>query len=244
MHAGSPLLWLSVFAVAFLYSTVGHAGASGYIAVMALLGMSPQEIKPTALMLNVVVASLGSFQFWRAGHFRWALFWPFALASVPCAFVGGYLTLPTAALKLLLGVVLLLSAARLLARPTSDEVGAPPSPAVALSTGAGLGLLSGLTGTGGGIFLTPVLLFMRWARAKEAAAVSAMFILVNSLSGLLGQFGKTGRLPLPAVGLALAALTGGLLGSQLGSAHLSHVVIKRWLALVLVIAGGKLLAGG
>ncbi|HEX7479231.1 MAG TPA: sulfite exporter TauE/SafE family protein [Polyangiales bacterium] len=243
MLDASLLVCCAVFAVAFLYSSVGHAGASGYIAVMALFGWSAQLIRPTALALNILVASLGSWQFWRAGYFSWRLFWPFALLSVPLSFVGGYVSLPTPLLKTLIGAVLLLSAARLLLRPPPDEDTRAPALPVALGVGAGLGLLSGLTGTGGGIFLTPILLLMRWARTKPAAAVSALFILMNSLAGLLGNLSHTRSFPLPALGLALAALAGGAAGSYLGSTRLSHVAIKRVLAVVLALAGGKLVLG-
>jgi uncharacterized membrane protein YfcA len=238
---GLGLLTFGVLAVAFLYSSVGHAGASGYIAVMSLFGMAPTAIKPIALVLNILVASLGSWQFWRAGHFSWRLFWPFALLSVPCAFLGGYLNLPTHAFKILVGFTLLFSAARLLLRPTADEVlDGPPRP-VALGLGAGIGFLSGLTGTGGGIFLSPLLIFMRWARTKVAAAVSALFILVNSLSGLLGNLSATREFPAFALPLAVAAVGGGAAGSYLGSHRLPHTAIKRLLALVLIIAGLKLI---
>ena len=165
-----PFLTLAIFGVAFLYSCVGHAGASGYIAVMTLFNIAAVEIKPTALILNILVASIATWQFWRAGHFCWRLFWPFALLAVPMAFVGGYLNLPTHAFKVMVGVVLLFSAVRFLWPPAADSVLREPSPTVAIPLGAGLGLLSGLTGTGGGIFLTPLLLFMRWARTKNAAA--------------------------------------------------------------------------
>ncbi|MCD6025469.1 MAG: putative conserved rane protein, partial [Fibrobacteria bacterium] len=169
------LILSAVFAVAFLYSSVGHAGASGYIAVLALAGFAPGVIKPTALVLNILVASIGAFQFWRAGYFRWRLFWPFAVTAAPMAFLGGYLNLPAQAFKILVGIVLLLSAARFLLRQGDPEVVKPPGLPVALGTGAGLGLLSGLTGTGGGIFLTPLLLLCRWARTKNVAATSALF---------------------------------------------------------------------
>lgn len=238
-----PLLVLAIGVVAFLYASVGHAGASGYIAAMTLVGMTPAEIRPVALTLNIVVACVGTLQFWRAGHFRWALFWPFAVMSAPLAFVGGYLTLPTAVFKVLIGAVLLASAARLFVRPPDDTGVSPPSRGASLGVGAGLGLLSGLTGTGGGIFLTPLLLFAKWARAKEAAAVSAMFILVNSSTGLVGNIVSTRALPSVALPLAIAALVGGTAGSYLGASRLPHMAIKRLLAIVLVIAGLKLVSG-
>lgn len=235
------LLTAGVFVIALLYSSVGHAGASGYIAVMSLLSLAPAEIKPIALALNILVASIGSWQFWRAGHFSWSLFWPFALLSVPCAFLGGYLNLPTRIFKVIVGIVLLVSAAQFLLRPPADGESRPPARPVAMGVGAGLGLLAGLTGTGGGIFLTPLLIFLRWARTKTAAATSALFILLNSVSGLLGNFSATQTFPRFGVSLLVAAGIGGLLGSHLGSRRLQPTLIKRLLALVLVIAGLKLI---
>jgi uncharacterized membrane protein YfcA len=235
------LLCLAIAIVAFLYSSVGHAGASGYIAVMTLFGLAPTVIKPAALVLNILVATLTAWQFWRAGHFSWRLFWPFALLSVPFAFVGGYLNLPTHIFKILVGVVLLYSAARFLFESASDREPHEPSKPTALCVGAGLGLLSGLTGTGGGIFLTPLLIFMRWAKTKTASAVSALFILVNSVSGLLGNISSTRQLPLFALPLVAAAVSGGAVGSYLGSRQFSPRFIKKLLAIVLTIAGFKLI---
>ncbi len=235
------MLIIAVFAVAFLYSCVGHAGASGYIAAMTLLGLAPAVVKPTALALNILVASIASWQFRRAGHFSGRLFWPLALASTPCAFLGGYLDLPTRAFQIVVGLVLLSSAARFLIDPPEETGGKPPTVPVSLGVGAGLGLLSGLTGTGGGIFLTPLGIFLRWERTKTIAAVSAAFILVNSASGLAGHVGKTRTFPGFAWSLALAALAGGTAGSYLGSTRLPHATIKRLLAVVLIIAGLKLI---
>src|SRR5438270_6836207 len=152
------LLFLVVGLIAFLYSSVGHAGASGYIATMTLFGLAPTVIRPTALVLNILVASIGAFQFWRAGHFSWKLFWPFALLSIPAAYVGGYLQPSASILRILIGLVLLFSAGRLVFRRGDPPHTSPPSPPVAISVGSGLGFLAGLAGTGGGIFLTPVLL--------------------------------------------------------------------------------------
>lgn len=237
------LLFVAIMLVAFLYSSVGHAGASGYIAVMSLAALSPAVIKPSALALNILVASIGSWQFFRAGHFSWRLFWPFALLSVPLAFLGGYLSLPTHLFKILVGAVLLLSAAYFLWHPRGDEVRAEPSRPVAIAAGGVLGLFAGLTGTGGGIFLTPLLLLMRWARTKTAAATSALFILVNSIAGLLGNISATRNIPWLILPLALAALVGGSAGSYFGSTRFSPVLIKRLLAAVLFIAGSKLMLG-
>lgn len=236
-----PFLTLGILVIAFLYSSVGHAGASGYIAVMSLFALAPDVIKPTALVLNILVASIGTWQFYRAGHFSWRLFWPFAVLAIPLAFVGGYVNLPTHAFKVLVGIVLLFSALRFLWRPSEDVVVREPSRPAAISMGAGMGLLAGLTGTGGGIFLTPLLLFMRWARTKNAAAVSALFILVNSVSGLLGNLSSTKRFPTFAIILAVAAVVGGTAGSYFGSNRFPHTTIKRLLAVVLLIAGTKLI---
>ena len=235
------LLCIGVILVAFLYSSVGHAGASGYIAVMTLFGLAPGVIKPAALVLNILVAIITSWQFWRAGYFSWRLFWPFAALSVPFAFVGGYLNLPTQVFKILVGLVLLASAVRFVIRPKPDEAGHPPALPVALSTGAGLGLLSGLTGTGGGIFLTPLMIFLRWSSTKQASATSALFILVNSLAGLFGNVASTRQFPLFAVPMVVAAVVGGVFGSYLGSRQFSPLFIKRLLAVVLTIAGLKLI---
>ena len=235
------LIAAGVFAIAVLYSSVGHAGASGYIAVMSLAGLAPEVIKPTALALNILVAGIASWHFLRAGHFAWRTFWPFALLAVPLAFVGGHIALPAQAFKLLLGAVLLFSAARFLMRAQDDAASAEPPLVPALASGGVIGLLAGLTGTGGGIFLTPLLLHMRWAQAKRAAAVSALFILLNSAAGLAGNIASTRELPSYLLPLLVAAAIGGFIGSRMGSLHVAPSVIKRLLAAVLLIAGLKLI---
>jgi uncharacterized membrane protein YfcA len=234
-------LFFAIGVIAFLYSSVGHAGASGYIAIMTLWGIAPTVIRPTALVLNILVASIGAFQFWRAGHFSWKLFWPFALLSTPAAYFGGYLQPSASVLKILIGLVLLFSAVRLIFRRADPAEIVTPSRPTAISVGAGLGFLSGLTGTGGGIFLTPLLLFCRWARIRQAAAVSALFILVNSVAGLVGYFTKVHSIPSLGFILAAAAIIGGTVGSHLGSRRLAVRVISLFLAAVLLIAGTKLI---
>jgi uncharacterized protein len=237
-----PWLAAGVLLIAFLYSSVGHAGASGYIAVMTLFGLAPEVIKPTALVLNILVATIGTWHFWRAGHFRWELFWPFALLAMPAAFLGGYLNLPAHVFKIVVGVVLLFSALRFLYDPQEAAVTRPPRRGTSLAVGACLGLLAGLTGTGGGIFLTPLMILMRWAPTKVAAATSVVFILCNSIAGLLGNLSATRSFPTFALVLAAAAMIGGAAGSYLGSQRFSPVLIKRLLAAVLVIAGLKLVS--
>ena len=235
------LLLVVIGVIALLYSSVGHAGASGYIATMTLFGIAPAVIRPTALVLNILVASIGTLQFWRAGYFSWKLFWPFALLSIPAAYLGGYLQPSASVLKILIGIVLLFSAARLLVRRTDPLQTSPPSQPLAIGVGGALGFLAGLTGTGGGIFLTPVLLFCRWAHIRQAAAVSALFIWVNSMAGLIGYFARVHTIPSLGFILAAAAIIGGIIGSHLGSRRFAVRGISLCLATVLIIAGIKLI---
>lgn len=238
------LLGILILVAALLYSSVGHAGASGYLAVMALLSVAPEVMKPTALTLNIIVAAIGTVKFYRAGLFSWSLFWPFALASVPASFVGGYITLPGHWYKTLVGVVLLLAAIMLvrLAQKALKELTANPVPLwAALLSGAAIGLLSGLTGTGGGIFLSPLLLFMGWAETRVTSALSAAFILVNSIAGLSGNISSVGALPNFIFLLVPIVIVGGYVGAEYGSKHISIPMLRRLLALVLVIAGLKLM---
>src|SRR5213595_3171950 len=234
-------LCLAIAVIAFLYSSVGHAGASGYIATMTLFGLAATVIRPTALVLNILVATIGSVQFWRSGHFSWKLFWPFALLSVPAAYLGGYIQPSASILRILIGLVLLFSAARLIFRRGDPAETVAPSKPTAIGVGAGLGFLSGLTGTGGGIFLTPLLLFCRWAHIRQAAAVSAVFILMNSIGGLVGYFTAVRSLPVLGLYLAIPAIIGGAIGSHLGSRRLPVRAISILLAIVLAIAGTKLI---
>ncbi|MGE0441248.1 MAG: sulfite exporter TauE/SafE family protein [Gemmatimonadales bacterium] len=237
------LLHLAVGVVAFLYASVGHAGASGYIAILTLAGLAADVVRPTALVLNILVATLTSYQFYRAGYFAWHRFWPFALMSVPAAFLGGYLHVPTEIFKILVGIVLLLSAFRFAIKTEDPETPRFPRLPVALASGAGLGLLSGLTGTGGGVFLTPLMLLLGWARTKETAAVSALFILVNSVSGLSGFVASGRGLPSVALTLAVVALAAGGLGGYFGSRRFPVRTIRLTLAAVLLSAGVKLVFG-
>ncbi len=237
---------LLICVAALLYSAVGHGGASGYLAVMALLGTAPAEMRATALAINVVVASIATVQFARAGHFRWPLFLPFALASIPAAFVGGRISLAHDAYRAVVGAVLVLSAARFTVtlRATDNAMRVPPW-WVAVPAGACLGLLAGMTGVGGGIFLSPLLLIAGWADLRTTAATSAAFILVNSLAGIggMGIQATIGGLHESIVAWAVAAALGGLVGSTVGSTRATPLALRLTLAAVLLVAGGKLIAG-
>jgi uncharacterized membrane protein YfcA len=233
-----------ILVVALLYSTVGHAGASGYLAAMALFGTAPAVMKPTALTLNILVALIGTVKFYRAGFFSWRIWWPFAIASIPASFIGGWLILPVPVYKGIVGIVLLYSAVRLFfsAKSADDHLTKQIPIWLALILGAALGLLSGLTGVGGGIFLSPLLLLMYWAKTKETCGVAAAFILVNSVAGLLGHVSSVAVVPRAIVFWAPAALVGGLIGTELGTRKLPIAGIRRWLSVVLVVAGLKLLS--
>ena len=238
------MTWLlagAFFLAAVLYSSVGHAGASGYLAAMAFVGTPTPMMRPTALVLNLLVASIASVRFARAGLFSWSLLWPFALGSIPMAYIGGAITLPGHWYRTLIGLVLWLAAVRLFLNFRITSQIHQPSRVVAVCCGAGIGLLAGLTGTGGGIFLSPLLLLMGWAETRETGGVSAAFILVNSLAGLAGNPASLQHLP-PQMGLwAAAAVLGGLLGSELGSRRLGTPAFRRLLGAVLLVAGAKLI---
>jgi uncharacterized membrane protein YfcA len=241
MEATTLLIIAAIFVVAVLYSSVGHGGASGYLAVMAFLSVAPTVTRPTALVLNLFVASIGAFQFYRAGHFSWKLFWPFAVASIPFSFLGGMIPLPTNVYKILLGLVLLFAAFRLALSFSKDVDPVPPKIWIALICGAAMGLLSGLVGVGGGIFLTPLLLLMNWSETKTAAGISALFILVNSAAGLLGNYQQVSVLPNDVWFWIAAAVAGGITGSLLGSRKFDSLMLRRVLAAVLLFAAVKLI---
>lgn len=233
-----------IFAAALLYSSVGHAGASGYLAAMALVGVSPAVMKPTALTLNILVAVIATTRYYRAGAFSWHLFWPLALASVPFAYLGGALTLPGHIYKPLVGGVLIYAAWRSFrtAHHPPQAVEARPHMSLLLAAGAVLGFLSGLTGVGGGIFLSPLLLFFRWAELKVISGIAAAFILVNSISALLGVVTTAPALPSAMPYWAVAAVAGGFAGTEYGSKRLGSPAIQKLLAVVLAIAGAKMIA--
>jgi len=227
--------------VAVLYASVGQAGASGFVAVMALFGFAPEVIKPTALVLNVLVSSVVALRFGRAGYFSWPVLRPFLIASIPTACLGGYLTLPAGVFNLVLGVLLLAAGLPFFMRKTGHEPHVVPLPCIpAVLAGGVIGLLSGLTGMGGGVLLAPLLLYCNWTSIRTAAAVSAVFIFVNSAMALLGHLTIAGQLPAELSWFALAAVLGGAIGAQLGNRHLPVGIIYRVLGAILMIAGLKL----
>lgn len=227
---------------AALYSSVGHAGASAYIALMALFGVATAVMRPTALVLNIIVASLASWRYVRAGQFRWRSLWPVLLGAVPLAFIGGALQPSSQVYRPLVGLVLLASAARLLLPTKVSDVTEwhdPPLP-VAILTGAVIGLLSGLTGTGGGIFLSPLLIFMSWSTARASIGIVSVFILCNSTAGLLGNVVAVRSLPAELPLYAGAVVVGAIIGTSLGL-KLASTPILKLLGVVLAIAGLKLI---
>jgi uncharacterized membrane protein YfcA len=241
------LLAAGMLLAAFGYASVGHGGASAYLAAMALAGVAPAQMRPIALLLNILVASLGTYKFYRAGYFRWRLFWPFAAVSIPLAYVGGAITLPGQAYKILVGVVLLYAAWQLWGSGRAGEEMRPlrePPLHWAMAIGAAMGLLAGLTGVGGGIFLSPLLLMLGWAGTKQTSAVAAPFILVNSIAGLAAvMIAKSAALPAYVWILAPAVIIGGWLGAEYGSRRFANPVVRRVLAVLLALAGAKMVLG-
>lgn len=231
----------AVLAVAFAYAMVGHGGASGYLVLLALSGLPPAVMKPTALVLNLCVSLIAFAQFQRAGYFRWRIFWPFAITSVPCAFITTRSHIDDAVYMRLLAVCILVAALRLLGVFRTRERGTRDIPVpLGLVIGGAIGALSGLLGIGGGVLLSPVLLVFGWADAKTAAATSALFIFVNSAAGLLNM---TSLAEVPTTDLAawtLAAVCGGLLGSWVGAKRAPEPRLRQALGVVLLLASVKL----
>lgn len=237
----SPLLLLLLPIVAFLYASVGHGGASGYLALMSLFALPITFMKPTAIVLNILVSGISFYFYYRENNFKWNLFYPFVITSIPFSFLGGFLTIDSKIYKIILGTFLLFAVFRLLGffgkeRTQLKEININ----YALIIGAIIGFLSGLIGIGGGIVLSPILLLLGWANLKQTAAVSALFIFVNSISGIFGFLSKGGEIPISSTPLITIVLIGGLLGAYFGSKKFNTIVLRNVLALVLGIAIIKL----
>ena len=238
----STIFYLLLFTVAFLYASVGHGGASGYLALMAIYGFAPEVMKPTALVLNLFVSLTAFIQFYRGRHFNWKIFLPLALASIPLAFLGGQINLDASIYKKVLGVLLLIPVARFFFVPQkAEELKQPEGIIWSVLIGAGIGFLSGLIGIGGGIILSPILLLAKWTDQKQTAAISALFIFVNSLSGLFGQLTRGIQFSGEMALMVAIAFGGGLLGAWLGSLKFRQENLKIILAAVLSLAAFKLL---
>ena len=231
-----------LFLVAFLYASVGHGGASGYLALMAIYGVAPEVMKPTALLLNLFVSLTSFIQFYRGNHFNRKLFIPLALASVPMAFIGGMLVIQSAIYKKILGIFLIIPIVRFLffKNVPATEL-KPANTSVAVIAGGGVGFLSGLIGIGGGILLSPILLMLKWTDQKQTAAISALFIFVNSVSGLAGQLTKGIHFTPQMLWYVIIAFCGGLCGAYFGALKFKQEFLKTILAVVLMLAAYKLL---
>ncbi len=236
------IFYTILFVVAFLYASVGHGGASGYLALMAIYGIAPAEMKPTALMLNLFVSMTAFIQFFRGRYFNGKLFLPLALASVPMAFIGGMINIDARLYKTILGVLLLVAVARFFfTRNAKPEEMRPYKVPVAIVIGGVIGLLSGMIGIGGGIILSPILLLLKWTDQKQTAAISALFIFVNSVSGLFGQLTQGIVFTSQMIMMVMVAFAGGLLGAYFGALKFKQGILKNVLAMVLLLAAYKLL---
>jgi uncharacterized membrane protein YfcA len=237
----SPLLLILLPLVAFLYASVGHGGASGYLALMSVFAFPVTVMKPTALVLNILVSLISFYFYYRERKFEWHLFYPFAITSIPFSFLGGLITIEAHYYKLILATVLIIAVLRLIGLfGKGNSQLKPINIPLALLIGAIIGFLSGLIGIGGGIILSPVLLLLGWANMKQTAAVSALFIFVNSIAGLIGFVSKGGTLPSSATPLIVLAVLGGILGGYYGSRKFDTLTLRNVLAFVLGIAILKL----
>lgn len=236
----SYFLLILITVMAVLYSSVGHGGASGYLAAMAFFNLSPDVMKPAALIMNVFVASFVLWRLSRERYFNWQLFLPIAIGSIPLAFIGGSLTLDAGHYKWLIGGLLILAALHMIFRIPAHEQTVPVKPWLALLFGAVLGFIAGLTGIGGGIYLSPLLLMLSWTTMRESAAIAAGFILVNSTAGLSGYMTTSDHLPEGIPVLVLCALAGAIVGARMVVHSASVSLLRRILGIVLIIAGTRM----
>ncbi len=241
MEAPLILFYFLLLMVAFLYSAVGHGGASGYLALMALFSFAAETMRPTALLLNLFVSFIAFFQYQRSGYFKWNMFWPFAVTSIPAAFLGGLITVDAGIYKKVLAILLLFSVVKLLGmRFKTKESLKEQNTLLSLLIGAIIGLFSGMIGIGGGIILSPLVLILHWANMKQTAALSALFIFVNSVSGLAGLLVKGFEYKNEMGIMVVIAFIGGLAGSYYGARKFENTLLNKILAVVLIMASCKL----
>ena len=227
--------------IAFLYASVGHGGASGYLALMAIFSFAPETMKPTALLLNIFVSGIAFYHYCKAGYFNKKLFLMFAVASIPMAFLGGTVEVDASIYKKILALLLVFAILKMLnVFGKENNIIKEVNIWQGLMVGGVIGFFSGLIGIGGGIILTPIILLLHWGKMKEAAAVSALFILVNSIAGLLGQLSIGVSISSDSFILVAIALVGGFLGSYYGSKKYNNMLLRYLLAIVLIIASVKL----
>lgn len=241
MDAPLILFYFLLVIVAFLYSAVGHGGASGYLALMALFSFAAETMRPTALLLNLCVSLIAFFQYYRSGYFKWNLFWPFAITSIPAAFLGGLITIDASIYKKILAVLLLFSVVKLFGMKfKTKELLVEQNSILSLLIGAIIGLFSGMIGIGGGIILSPLVLLLHWANMKQTATLSALFIFVNSLSGFAGLLVKGFEYKNEMGIMLVIAFIGGIAGSYYGSRKFENALLNKILAVVLIMASVKL----
>lgn len=234
-------MYIILFFVALLYAGVGHGGASGYLALMALYGVAPEEMKPTALALNLLVSFASFVNYFLGKYFRPQIFVPLILGSIPMAYLGGRWQLDAEVYKQVLGVLLLFAVGRFFLVQDENKSLKQPNWILAVFIGGIIGLFSGMIGIGGGILLSPILLLLYWTDQKQTAAISAGFIFVNSLSGLLGMISKGVQFSPNMWIYLLVTFAGGLVGAYLGARRLNYRSIKFILAAVLFLAAIKLI---
>jgi uncharacterized membrane protein YfcA len=242
MSESTTIFYFLLFLVAFLYASVGHGGASGYLALMAIFSITPEVMKPTALMLNLFVSLTSFIQYYRGRHFKWKVFFPLAVASIPMSFIGGLVVVDGTIYKKILGLLLIIPIVRFLIfkNPHIDET-KKHSIILSIIIGGSIGLLSGMIGIGGGIILSPILLLLKWTDQKQTAAISALFIFVNSLAGLAGQLTKGIHFSANMYWYVIIAFAGGLGGAYFGALRFKQTILKNILASVLLLAAYKLL---
>ncbi len=242
MHEYLPILYILILLIALLYSSVGHGGASGYLALMAIFSMPLASIKPVALILNIAVSLIAFIQFYRNGFFDKKIFLLLAVASVPAAYAGGLITIHPTLYKQILGVLLFITAIRLII-PMKKEIiiSGNFDVGILLGMGAGIGFVSGIIGIGGGVLLSPLLILLGYSDVKKTAGISALFIFVNSIAGLLGQLKHGIEFTSSMYIMIAVAITGGLIGSSIGAKQFNNSILKKVLACVLIFASLKLM---